>query len=368
MGSPPGGTRQRCWSRLAAPRPRPDPAPPGTAQRPVAERRDRPPHRPDPAPPGTAQRPVAERRDRPPHRPDVLREGRCAALGRCVLREGRCAAAKRGQVCPSGGQVCRGASLWAPVPHSVRGAARRLRQRSPHSRTTRRARHRLHSARQPGQVQRDVRRPAFRPQQNELAFSNSRHRSAYNLRSLSFVIRRPTPARFDLRHTPLRLETSRPLGLRRPSRLSHLRLQHCPADQTDKAVHRVSAVSFLAAEPASFDDQHPLVREPLPGKKHQPLTYILRKGIRSPDIEPKLDGRGDLVHVLPTGAGSPEEPKVDLAFRDADGAADSDHVGKETACRASAETADMQAAQRPRASRHLHPLALRWRCAPGGAV
>ena len=152
-------------------------------------------------------------------------------------------------------------------------------------------------------------------------------------------MRRPTPALFDLRRAPLRLETSRLLGPRRPSRLSHLRLQHSPSDQTDKAVDRVFAVSFLAAEPASFDDQHPLVGEPLPGKKHQSLTYIPRKGFRSPDIEPKLDGRGDLVYVLPTGAGSPEEPKVDLAFRDADGAADSDHVGKETTYRASAATA-----------------------------
>jgi len=41
-------------------------------------------------PPATSSRPSTPWH-RPPHRPDVLREGRCAVLGRCVLREGRCA-------------------------------------------------------------------------------------------------------------------------------------------------------------------------------------------------------------------------------------------------------------------------------------
>ena len=55
------------------------------------------------APPATSSRPSTPWH-RPPHRPDVLREGRCAVLGRCVLtapavrrrcREGRCAVRRR---------------------------------------------------------------------------------------------------------------------------------------------------------------------------------------------------------------------------------------------------------------------------------
>ena len=60
------------------------------------------------------------------------------------------------QTVPHNGLELREAALWAPVPRSVRGAARRLGQRLIHSRAFRRASHTQLSARHPGQLQRVV--------------------------------------------------------------------------------------------------------------------------------------------------------------------------------------------------------------------
>ena len=57
------------------------------------------------------------------------------------------------QTVPHNGLELREAALWAPVPRSGRGAARRLGQRLIHSRAFRRASHTQLSARHPGQSQ-----------------------------------------------------------------------------------------------------------------------------------------------------------------------------------------------------------------------
>ena len=98
------------------------------------------------------------------------------------------------------------------------------------------------------------------------------------------------------------------------------------ADKVHEAVDRVGAVSPLGAEAPGLDDKHPAIGEAPPGKLAQALLYLVVQRGAGRDVESQLDGRGDLVDVLPTRAGTANELKGDLVLADRNLTRDSDHL------------------------------------------
>lgn len=95
--------------------------------------------------------------------------------------------------------------------------------------------------------------------------------------------------------------------------------------QPQQSVQRVLPVALLRAKTPGGDDDDAILGHPLTGEPGQARFEIIGQRGRPQGIEPQLHRGLDLVDVLPTGAGSPDEIKNDLLLGDRYGAGDAQH-------------------------------------------
>ena len=135
----------------------------------------------------------------------------------------------------------------------------------------------------------------------------------------------PPPHPFDLALSPLSLETvflRHHRGFCFPPLLGGDR---CLADKVDETLDRVFAVFLLSPVPAGGDDENTFARQSSAGEADEPNSNVIREGRRVQSIETKLDGRRDLVDVLPAGTGRADELEAELALIDRNGGCDPNH-------------------------------------------
>src|SRR5687768_11311814 len=76
--------------------------------------------------------------------------------------------------------------------------------------------------------------------------------------------------------------------------------------------------------PLGRDDEHALLGQPPASEALEPRLDVIRQA-GGRDVEAKLDGRRDLVDVLPPGPGGTDEGFAESAFVEGDLVSDPDH-------------------------------------------
>ena len=83
-------------------------------------------------------------------------------------------------------------------------------------------------------------------------------------------------------------------------------------DQQGQAVQGVLPVLLLGPEPAGLNEKDTLFGESLSGKASETPLDLVREGRGSAHVESQSDCSGDLVDVLTSGPGGPEELELKL--------------------------------------------------------
>lgn len=110
-----------------------------------------------------------------------------------------------------------------------------------------------------------------------------------------------------------------------PCFLTWLRLFACLSNQGYEPIEGILTVLLLASEASCLDNQNTFFRHPLPRQFFQAVVDLGRKTVGLSGVEAKLDSRGNLVHMLPPGAGCPDEIEGHIVFRDLNVRCNLDH-------------------------------------------
>lgn len=92
----------------------------------------------------------------------------------------------------------------------------------------------------------------------------------------------------------------------------------CRADEDNQSLDRVLAVALLRAEALRRDSKYTVLPHSFSCKSLQPAFNVFPYRFGGEHIEPKLDGRGHLVHVLTARARTPNEVALHLTFVECD--------------------------------------------------
>jgi hypothetical protein len=98
------------------------------------------------------------------------------------------------------------------------------------------------------------------------------------------------------------------------------------ADQIHEPFKSVFSVPGLRSVPTGIYHQNAFMGKARAGGQHQAVADIFRKGRGMGHVEPELYGRCDLIHILPTWAGSSYKIDDDFFFRYLNSLCDSNHV------------------------------------------
>jgi len=101
----------------------------------------------------------------------------------------------------------------------------------------------------------------------------------------------------------------------------------CFPDQRDKPLEGILTVFLLASETSGLDDQDAFCRDPFSGQSFQAKVDLGGKTAGLQGIEAKLDRRGNLVHILATRSGCPNEIEGHITFMDLNVRCDLNHEG-----------------------------------------
>jgi hypothetical protein len=137
-------------------------------------------------------------------------------------------------------------------------------------------------------------------------------------------VNRPSHA-FDPGATPFGLQASHLRFTGGPRLAAGFGLFCGLSDQSDQPIHGILTIPFLRAESPCLYDQHPVFRDPLSSQTNQALPNVSRKTMGLPDVEAELDGRGNLVYVLPSRAAGTDEILPDFLLVNGDGWGDLNH-------------------------------------------
>src|SRR5690606_5763315 len=145
------------------------------------------------------------------------------------------------------------------------------------------------------------------------------------LRTCSFPVAARTAA-LDLATLALALDPALLRGAGGAGRDAPLRHRQAGGNEGRQALARILAVALLGAEALRIDHQHAVVGQAPVAPCQQPLAQGLGQGRGTGDVEPQLDGGGNLVDVLPAGAAGAHEPLDDLRLRDRQVGTDAEYV------------------------------------------
>ncbi len=100
----------------------------------------------------------------------------------------------------------------------------------------------------------------------------------------------------------------------------------CLADQTKQPGNSILTVLFLGAKPPGIDDKITFFGHTLSGQTGKAVPNVLGKGRRMGYIEAELNGRADLIDILPARAGSADELLMNLSLINRDRTRNSNHT------------------------------------------
>src|SRR5690606_11572982 len=142
-------------------------------------------------------------------------------------------------------------------------------------------------------------------------------------RTFSLPVAARAPA-LDLAALALALQAPLLRGAGGAGRDAPLWHRQAGGNERRQALARILAVALLGAEALRVDHQHAVVGQPPVAPRQQARTQRLWQRRRAGDVEPQLDGAGNLVDVLPAGAAGAHEALDDLRLRDRQAGADAE--------------------------------------------